>query len=134
MGLITIDYRDRKLIYEQLIDNIKDLILRGDLKKDDFLPSVRALARELGINPNTIQKAYAELERQGIIAALPGRGSIILSGSGAVADAGKEALLGELEPLAQKAIALNMTEEEFLALAAKCWRNEQNKNGKESGV
>ena len=60
MSLITIDYRDRKLIYEQLIDNIKELILRGDLKKDDFLPSVRSLAKELGINPNTIQKAYAE--------------------------------------------------------------------------
>jgi GntR family transcriptional regulator len=49
MSLITIDYRDRKLIYEQLIDNIKELILRGDLKKDDFLPSVRSLAKELGI-------------------------------------------------------------------------------------
>jgi 5-methyltetrahydrofolate--homocysteine methyltransferase len=81
-----------------------------------------------------IQKAYAELERQGIIAALPGRGSIILSGSGAVADAGREDLLEELEPLAQKAAALHMTEEEFLTLAAKCWRSAQDKNGKERGV
>ena len=70
MGLITIDYRDRKLIYEQLVDNVKLLVLRGDLKKNDFLPSVRSLAKELGINPNTIQKAYAELERQGIIASI----------------------------------------------------------------
>ena len=132
MSLITIDYRDRKLIYEQLIDNVKDLILRGDLKKDDFLPSVRALARELGINPNTIQKAYAELERQGIIATLPGRGSIILSGSGAVADAGREALREELLPLAVKAITLGMAEEDFTALAGECWQTQKKDCGKET--
>ena len=78
MGLITIDYRDRKLIYEQLVDNVKLLVLRGDLKKNDFLPSVRSLAKDLGINPNTIQKAYAELERQGIIASIAGRGSVVI--------------------------------------------------------
>jgi len=61
MGLITVDVKDRKLIYEQLIDNIKDLILEGLLRPEEFLPSVRSLAKELGINPNTIQKAYAEL-------------------------------------------------------------------------
>lgn len=134
MSLITIDYRDRKLIYEQLMDNIKDLILRGDLKKDDFLPSVRSLARELGINPNTIQKAYAELERQGIISALPGRGCIILSGSGAVADAGREALQAEMIPLAMKAITLGITEEEFTRMAAECWQREKTRNGKETGL
>ena len=77
MGLITIDYRDRKLIYEQLVDNVKELILRGDLKRDDFLPSVRSLAKELGINPNTIQKAYQELERQGVVTSAQGRGVFV---------------------------------------------------------
>ena len=57
MSLITVDLRDRKQLYEQLVDNIKNLILIGELKADDKLPSVRSLARELGINPNTIQKA-----------------------------------------------------------------------------
>ena len=121
MSLITIDYRDRKLIYEQLIDNVKSLILRGDLKKDDFLPSVRSLARELAINPNTIQKAYAELERQGIIASLPGRGSIILTSSIAVADAGKDALRDELRILIERAHALGMTQDTFKILTAECW-------------
>ena len=132
MSLITIDYRDRKLIYEQLIDNIKELILRGDLKKDDFLPSVRSLAKELGINPNTIQKSYAELERQGIIAALPGRGSIILSGSGAVADAGRETLREELLFLVNRAKTLGMTEEDFMILTGECWRMEPHSSGKET--
>ena len=67
MSLITVDLRDRKQLYEQLVDNIKNLILIGELKADDKLPSVRSLARELGINPNTIQKAYSELERCGVI-------------------------------------------------------------------
>ena len=132
MSLITIDYRDRKLIYEQLVDNVKELILRGDLREDDHLPSVRALAKELGINPNTIQKAYAELERQGVIATLPGRGSIVLSGSAAVADAGREALRGDLIPLALKAVSLGMSETDFAALAAECWQMQKQAGGKEN--
>jgi len=132
MSLITIDYRDRKLIYEQLVDNIKELILRGDLKVDDHLPSVRALAKELGINPNTIQKAYAELERQGVIATLPGRGSIILSGSAAVADAGREALREEMMPLVLKAVSLGMKESDFTALALECWQMQKRASGKEN--
>ena len=132
MSLITIDYRDRKLIYEQLVDNVKELILRGDLKKDDHLPSVRALAKELGINPNTIQKAYAELERQGVIATLPGRGSIILSGSDAVADAGREALREELMLLALKAVNLGMAENDFTAFASECWQMQKQAGGKEN--
>ena len=66
MGVITVDTRDRKPIYEQLTENIRRLVLQGVLQPHEQLPSVRALAVELAINPNTIQKAYAELERQGI--------------------------------------------------------------------
>jgi len=79
MGIISIDYRSRKPIYEQLTENIRELVIKGILKQDDFLPSVRSLASELGINPNTIQKAYAELERQDIICTVQGRGSMICS-------------------------------------------------------
>ena len=75
--MITVDMRDRKPIYEQLIDNIRSLAVRGLVKPDEHLPSVRALAAELAINPNTIQKAYAELERQNVIYSLPGRGNFI---------------------------------------------------------
>ena len=67
MGVITVDTRDRKPIYEQLTDNIRNLVLQGVLQPNEQLPSVRSLAVDLAINPNTIQKAYAELERQGIL-------------------------------------------------------------------
>jgi GntR family transcriptional regulator len=77
--LIIIDYKSRKPIYEQLVDNINRLVLRGIYPPDYQLPSVRQLAADIGINPNTIQKAYAELERQGTIYSLTGRGSFICS-------------------------------------------------------
>ena len=83
--MITVDMRDRKPIYEQLIDNIRTLAVQGHLKPDEHLPSVRALAAELAINPNTIQKAYAELERQNVIYSLPGRGNFISPDIGSVA-------------------------------------------------
>lgn len=132
MGLITVDYRDRKLIYEQLVDNVKDLILRGDLKRDEFLPSVRSLARELGINPNTIQKAYAELERQGVIATLSGRGSIVVFDKDSMAQSAADDLRGELLPLIARARTLGMTKEAFLKIAGECWQasgDEKEPNG-----
>lgn len=128
MGFITIDYRDRKLIYEQIVDNVKAAILRGDLRRDDHLPSVRVLARELGINPNTIQKAYAELERQGVIASLSGRGSIVVFDKDSVTESGLGDLKAELMPLIARARALGMTSEAFTEMASACWRaDEHNK-------
>ena len=64
-------------IYEQLKKQISQLILAQELKGDDQLPSIRAFARDLGINPNTVQKAYQDLERDGLIYSVPGRGSYI---------------------------------------------------------
>ncbi len=85
--MITVDMRDRKPIYEQLIDNIRTLAVKGYLAPDAHLPSVRQLAADLAINPNTIQKAYTELERQGVIYALQGRGNFISPDIAAIAKA-----------------------------------------------
>ena len=74
MSLIYVDLRSRTPIFEQIIECVRDLVIRGLLSPDEHLPSVRALAAELAINPNTIQKAYGELERQGVIYSLAGRG------------------------------------------------------------
>ena len=75
--MITVDQKMRKPIYEQLVDNVKNLVTRGVMQPDEQLPSVRALATELAVNPNTVQKAYSELERQKIIYSLPGRGNYV---------------------------------------------------------
>ncbi len=75
--MFSIDYRNPKPIYEQLAEQIETFVLKGVLKENEQLPSVRALAIELSINPNTIQKAYASLEKMGIIYSVKGRGSFI---------------------------------------------------------
>ena len=64
--MIFIDYNDKRPIYEQVTEKIQTLILNGVLESDSKLPSVRSLAMELSINPNTIQRAYSELEREGL--------------------------------------------------------------------
>ena len=73
--MITLNYRDSRPIYEQIKDGIKHLIIEGAIPHDEKLPSVRELASSLSINPNTIQRAYRELEQEGIIYSVPGRGS-----------------------------------------------------------
>lgn len=75
--MFDLDLRSRKPIYEQLVDKFKELIIKEVLQADEKLPSVRTLARQMTINPNTIQKAYRELESQGYIYSLKGKGSFV---------------------------------------------------------
>ena len=121
MSLITVDLRDRKQLYEQLVDNIKNLILTGELKADDKLPSVRSLAKELGINPNTIQKAYSELERCGTIRTLPGRGSIIVAQMDTLKQEKLSTLRELFSQLAHEAKNAGISKEEFLNAAVNAY-------------
>lgn len=75
--MITVDYKDKRPIYIQLVDNVSQMALSGELKPDEQLPSVRQLAVSMGINPNTIARAYGELERKGVIYSVAGKGSFI---------------------------------------------------------
>ena len=91
MGVISIDLRTGDPIYLQLKEKIIYLACQGLLQPDEQLPSVRALARELGINPNTVSKAYQELESEGVIYSVSGRGSFLSPGFQAVELLRKEA-------------------------------------------
>ena len=73
--MISVNYRDPMPIYEQIKLKLKQLMLSGTYTPDTKLPSVRELATQLAINPNTIQRAYRELEAEGYIVSLPGKGS-----------------------------------------------------------
>lgn len=75
--MIQIDYRDGRPIYEQIVDGIERLALQGALEENGQLPSVRQLAVELSINPNTIQRAFGELEQRGVIYSSRGRGNFL---------------------------------------------------------
>ena len=81
-----IDYHDSRPIYEQIVENFKLQILKGIIQADEQMPSVRSLAIELSTNPNTIQKAYAELERQGYIYTVKGRGNFVKSNTSMIED------------------------------------------------
>ena len=75
--MVQLDYRDVRPIYTQIVDNFKSQIAAGILQKEEKLPSVRELASQLAINPNTIQRAYRELELAGWIATVPGKGCFV---------------------------------------------------------
>ena len=75
--MLELDLQSRQPIYEQLKSQISRMVLTGDLQPHDQLPSVRMFARDLGINPNTVQKAYQDLERDGIIYSAAGRGCFV---------------------------------------------------------
>ena len=79
--MIVLDYRDRRPLYEQVTEKLEELMFSGVLPPDSRLPSVRSMATELSINPNTIQRAYAELERQGYIYSIKGKGSFVADNS-----------------------------------------------------
>ena len=73
--MIHLNSRDPRPIYEQIMDNLRRLIISGGVAPGERLPSVRELAAQLAINPNTIQRAYRELENQGYLVTLPGKGT-----------------------------------------------------------
>ena len=75
--MMHLNYRDARPIYTQIVDNFRNQVLTGILQKGDRLPSVRELASQLAINPNTIQRAYRELEMDGWIATVPGKGCFV---------------------------------------------------------
>ena len=75
--MLTLNYRDSRPIYEQIKDGLRRMIVTGAMKQDEKLPSVRSLATQLSINPNTIQRAYNELEAEGYIYSVAGKGSFV---------------------------------------------------------
>ncbi|MEL7657462.1 MAG: GntR family transcriptional regulator [Bacillota bacterium] len=77
--MFQLDLKSRKSIYEQIVDNVKELIIAGILNAEDKVPSVRELSKTLTVNPNTIQKAYRELEYQGYLYTVSGLGTFVAS-------------------------------------------------------
>ena len=111
--MFQIDLRGGKgAIYQQLKDEVIRLCSMGILTSDDQLPSVRALARELGINPNTVAKAYSQLEADGITYSVAGRGSFIRGAVFQMEDVRKK-MLGEFIEAAQKAKSLGFQKSEL---------------------
>lgn len=112
--MFELDLRSRTPIYEQLVDKIIELIINNVLKPDEQLPSVRVLSSELTINPNTIQKAYRELEYRGYIYSVPGKGSFIKPKVSADNSARLKNLERELNRIVAEMLYLGMTHDEII--------------------
>ena len=116
--MICLNYRDSRPIYEQIKDGLKKLIVSGAMAPDEKLPSVRALAQQLSINPNTIQRAYNELENEGYIYSIAGKGSFASGDVGADENRKRE-LQEKIRELAAELRYLGVSEDELLALVRK---------------
>ncbi len=110
--MIHLDYRDTRPIYSQIIDSVKDQIAAGILQTGERLPSVRELAAQLAINPNTIQRSYRALESDGWIVTVPGKGCFV-SANGNCQEQERLRLLDQLAETCAALTALGMTREEI---------------------
>lgn len=123
--MLDIDFRSRKPIYEQLVDQIKEMIVSGVLKGGEQLPSVRVLAQQLTVNPNTIQKAYRELERIGYIYSIQGKGNFVSEKIEASNQEELKMVKENLQKLAQQALFLGMQSDELLQIIEEIIKDHQ---------
>ena len=113
--MLTLNYRDARPIYEQIKDGLRKLIVTGALGPDEKLPSVRAMATQLAINPNTIHRAYGELESEGYIYSVPGKGSFAAPVQ-APMEVRRMELMEKLRELIAELKYLGVTDSELMAL------------------
>ncbi|ARK29636.1 GntR family transcriptional regulator [Halalkalibacter krulwichiae] len=114
--MFQLDIRSRVPIYEQLVEKLKELIIHEVYQPDQQLPSVRVLAQELTVNPNTIQKAYRELEHQGYIYSIPGKGKFVAPQATTTNEEKVTKMKEELLKLLSEALYLGIDKEEILEL------------------
>ena len=114
MILLNLDYRDARPIYEQVRDNLRRLMVSGAIQEGEKLPSVRSLASNLAINPNTIQRAYESLETEGYVYSIPGKGSFAAPRTG-VDEERRDRLLGQFDSLTAELLYLGVTRDRLIA-------------------
>lgn len=112
--MFVVDVMSRVPVYEQIIKQVEEQVLTGILKEGDKLPSVRSLSVKLSINPNTIQKAYTELDRRQLIITVPGNGSFISEKAIEVVGANSREKMTELNKIIRELALAGVTKEEII--------------------
>lgn len=112
--MFVVDVMSRVPVYEQIIKQVEEQVLTGILKEGDKLPSVRSLSVKLSINPNTIQKAYTELDRRQLIITVPGKGSFISEKAIEVVGANSREKMTELNKISRELALAGVTKEEII--------------------
>ncbi|WP_394926126.1 GntR family transcriptional regulator [uncultured Robinsoniella sp.] len=110
--MIIVDYKDRRPIYEQIVEKFQMLIVKGVMEPDSQMPSVRKLAMDLSINPNTIQKAYTQLEQQGFIYPVKGKGNFVTGDRNLLVQK-KKVAFDDFQTVVSQGKELGITRDEF---------------------
>lgn len=117
--MLQIDYRSGEALYIQIKSNLKKLILTGSLKENEMLPSVRKLAAEFAINVNTVQRAYRELEQEGYIYSVQGKGNFVAKVSNDVFKKNLADIEERLTEVLERAAILGMTKDDICEIVKK---------------
>lgn len=123
--MFELDLRSRLPLYEQLVEKFKQLIISEILKPNEQLPSVRTLSMELTMNPNTIQKSYKELELQGYIYSIKGKGSFVTPSAKAVDSEKLKKIKKDLTKILSEAMYMGMTKEDVLKIISELQNNKE---------
>lgn len=122
--MILLDYRDKRPIYEQVVEKLEQLIVGSALEPDSKMPSVRSLGVDLGVNPNTIQRAYNQLEQEGYIYTVSGRGSFVAPES-EWRDDKKRKALSEWQELTKRTKLAGLSKEELIRELERIYKEER---------
>lgn len=125
-NLITVNKMSNKPIYEQIVEQVQNLIATGILKSGEMIPSVRNLSRECGTNPNTVQKAYNELERVGITYSVPGVGRYVSENAKEIVQKLMSTSNSELKSIVEKLKLSGMTLDEIISKVKIYYGGKQN--------
>ena len=126
--MLTIDYRSGESLYIQIKNNYKKMRMSGSLKENEMLPSVRTLAGNLAINVNTVQRAYRELEQEGYIYSVPGKGNFVAKIDKSIINKGYNEFRDQLLELMEKAKFLNISKEEVNKIVNEFYETRGEKN------
>jgi GntR family transcriptional regulator len=123
--MIQLDLKDPRPLYEQIKDKIRELVISGALKPDEKIPSVRELAQTLTINPNTIQKAYKDLESEGMIYSVKGKGNFIAPLDKSSIESRQRELLFHIEKTVEELIFLQTPQQAVIDLIQKTYNQKE---------
>ena len=131
--MLDIDRQSRVPVYEQIISQFEEQILTGTLSADELIPSVRALSLELSINPNTIQKAYNDLERRRVTYSVPGKGRFVSAEAKKLLSAGRQGHLAKLQELVYELAIGGVTQQQVLETVRNAFGLAENYKNEEKG-
>lgn len=120
--MFQLDFKDRRPLYEQIKEKMKLLMITGVLKGNERIPSVRELAQALAINPNTIQKSYKDLETEGFIYSIRGKGSFVTPLDSTVNQGRRDELMAELEKITAELLYMNVPKEQLITIISNIYQ------------